>query len=234
MAVLASLLAPLAGAAQTATPSPEPPPVPSLSVEEATQAAQKLNRTVRVAAIEVEKAEAELQANRTQRYPHLGLRVLGTRLTQPFDLVFDAGAFGTFPNVGPIPAEETTISNPPRWASATFITLVQPVTQQFRIKAGLELLRLNRELARERLRAQSQTVATEVKRVYYGIQQAQAGLEVVEESLGLLHEVERTVALYLERKTALPADQPTCWPSSPRPRSGAWSSRTRRPPCVSG
>ena len=206
-ALIPLLVVSLAGAAGTAAAAPEPPEGAALTVEEATRAALRQNRLVRVAEFEIEKAEAELKASRAQRYPHFGLRVLSTRLTRPFDLFFQPGAFGTFENIGPVPPVETTISNPPRLAAAMMATIVQPITQQFRISAGLDLLRLGRELARERLRQQSQTVANDVKRVYYGLVQAQAGLEVVEGSLLLLHELDRTVATYLEKQMALPADQ---------------------------
>ena len=51
---------------------------------------------------------------RTRRFPALKVQVLESYLLTSVDFTFERGAFGTFPGIGPVPAEDTKISTPRR------------------------------------------------------------------------------------------------------------------------
>jgi outer membrane protein TolC len=201
VAVFAAL--PLAGAAQESAPAA---PLPVLALDEAIRLALEQNRLVQVAALEVEKANETLRAAATRRYPKLDVFGLGARLVEPLDVRFPVGSFGNFPSTGPIPPFDATITTPPRFAGAVLVTAAQPLTQQYRIGLGLDLLRFNRDLAREGHRQRSHAVRADVKRLYYTIVEAQAGLETLDEALRLFTELDRLLRDYVATEAALPAD----------------------------
>ena len=66
--------------------------------------------------------------------------------------------------------------------------MAQPLSQQYRIGLNISMHGVMRDIAREQLRAKRQSVASEVKRLYYGILQTQSSLESVEETIRFLRE----------------------------------------------
>jgi len=74
-----------------------------LSLNEAVRLAVANNRWLANARLEVEKAEADLGASRTHRLPSFETSLTGSQLVTPVNFSFPAGAFGTFPGIGPIP-----------------------------------------------------------------------------------------------------------------------------------
>jgi outer membrane protein TolC len=80
------------------------------------------------------------------------------------------------------------------------------LSQQYRIGLNISMHGVMRDIAREQLRAKRQSVATEVKRLYYGILQTQSSLESVEESIRFLQELERLLGRYLKEQVVLKSE----------------------------
>ncbi len=185
-------------------------PTPAmLTLREATGIAIESSRLVKIAALDLGKAESELAALKTRRLPVFDVKVLGGSLVTPMDLVFKTGVFGTFPTTGPIPSEDTRLSSSPRLIGALFVGVAQPLTQLKTIGLGERALEVGRDIAREQVRAREQAVIHSVNRLYYGLVQAQAGLTATNEVLVLTRELDRLVGQYVERQVALPADSLT-------------------------
>src|SRR5262245_41859717 len=88
-----------------------------LTLEQAVALAVQNNVKVKNAALTVGQSEAKLTAVRTERLPNLKLVLSESHLLSPIDLTFKEGAFGTFPGIGPIPSDRTTLRTDPGFAT---------------------------------------------------------------------------------------------------------------------
>ena len=84
--------------------------------------------------------------------------------------------------------------------------MAQPLSQQYRIGLNISMHDVMRDIAREQLRAKRQSVASEVKRLYYGILQTQSSLESVEETIRFLRELDRLRSRYLKEEAVLKSE----------------------------
>jgi outer membrane protein TolC len=179
---------------------------PPLTIDQAVALGLQQNRSIASLALEVKKTEDAIASLRTQRRPVFEVNFLEGRLLGQLNLHFPTGAFGSFPSTGPVPPQDTTISTPDRWTSTTMMRVNQPISQLHRIGLGERQLEISRDLASERVRAQQQTIASNIRRLYYGILETQDGQQSLEESLTLHREVERLVGQYIKEGVALAAD----------------------------
>jgi outer membrane protein TolC len=177
-----------------------------MTLDAAVSFAMTNNRQVKRAALQVEKAEAEVAATRTERLPHFNLYLLESELLTPLDFQFPQGQFGTFPGIGPIPAQNTTISTPLHPTTYIFQNAVQPLSQLHRIGLGIRAGEVNIELAREALRQQRQAVADQVKQDYYAILQAQSALEAANQVVKFYAELSQLTDRYLAQEVVLKSD----------------------------
>jgi outer membrane protein TolC len=190
-----------AGAASAQTPPPR-----VLTLDQAISEATTQSPTIKIAAFEVDKSRNQIAANRTRRLPNFQVSGLTGTLVAPFDLTFVQGAFGTFPDIGPIPAVDTKLRTNPAFIGLLSAQVAQPLTQLRRVSIGDKALTVGRQLAEEKLRAERQAVANNVKRLYYGIIQAQSGITANDQALAMYRELERLMNEYLERQVVLKGD----------------------------
>ncbi len=178
----------------------------TLTLTEAVALAESQNPNVRNASLEVGKLNDRVTASRTQRLPNLQANLLPSILLTPVKFDFPVGAFGSYPGIGPVPAERTFITTPRRLETYIASSVNQPLTQIYRINLGIRLQELSREVAEQELRLQRQSTIANVKQLYYQIIQAEAASTASDESLSLLRELDRITSKYMEERTALKAD----------------------------
>src|SRR5262249_12341823 len=94
-----------------------------LTLEQAINTALRDNTQVKNAAIDVSRSDEEYAAARTKRLPSFKLDILGSQQLTPIDFTFERGVFGTYPGIGPIPADNTKLSTPMQ-PTAIFITRI--------------------------------------------------------------------------------------------------------------
>jgi len=177
-----------------------------LSLDSAIQVAVQDNRRVKSTSLEVRKLEDRIAAARTRRLPQLNWYMFGAQRLTELNFRFPRGAFGSYPNIGPIPEADTSIRAPFQLSALLIGRVDQPLSQQYQIGLGLRQLEVGREIAREAERAERHAVIAEVKRTYYGIQQAQAALESIEEAIQLYRELDRVTEQYVLQQVALRSD----------------------------
>src|SRR5262245_15529931 len=200
---LVALFIVLAGSNIALSQSPAASAAETLTLEQAIELALRDNRQVKNAALEVSKFEDRLAATRTRRLPEVQFRAHGPQLLSSLDFKSDQGVFGNYPNIGPIPAQQTLISTPRRPTAVLVGQINQPLSQLYR--AGLELKQLDagREIAGQQVRAQRQSVINNVKQVYYAILQTQSALRTTEETIKLYQELDRVTGEYVAQQVAL-------------------------------
>ena len=178
-------------------------PLETLTLDQAVRLAVDSNRTLKSSSIATKKLTDQAAALRTKRLPALSLSVLGAERFTALDFLFDRGALGVYPGVGPIPGKDIALHSGIRPTIFVMASAGQPLTQQRKIRLNLEMLKLGSALSLEQTREQRSAIVNQVKKLYYGILQSQSALESIEESIRLYQELERITAQYVEQQTAL-------------------------------
>ena len=177
-----------------------------LTLEDAVSLAQANNRLVKNAQLSVSMDDDQIAEARTYRFPSLNLYALGSQLLTPVDFTFQRGAFGSFPGIGPVPATDTRIHTPLRPTFYALTQFSQPLSQQYKIGLNIKQAKLAELVDEQKLRAQKQSVTSQVKQAYYAILRTQSALASSEENLKFDRELDRTTEQYVAEKTALKSD----------------------------
>jgi outer membrane protein TolC len=203
-----TLLTPVAVMAQPAPAAAQAraAAIETLSLDAAVRMAVEHNRRVRTARLEVDKADANVAIARTKRLPVFDVEAKASQLLTPVDFSFPAGAFGTFPGTGPIPAVDTNVSVPRQATYYVASQIAQPITQLFRINLGLRAAETAREIETQKVRAERLAVVSSVKQLYFAILQTRSAMAASEEAIALYRELDRTLTVRVAQKVALRGD----------------------------
>ena len=177
-----------------------------LTLDEAVRAAENNNRSIRVAQLEQKKALDEVNVARTYRLPIFSFTALGFQPLSQLGLTLDKGSLGTYPSAGPIPGRTTTLQSPLRVAGVFYANVAQPLSQQHRIGLGVQLARVGVEAADQEVRSKRQSTLNEVRRLYYGILQAESGKKSMQATVDFLRQLDRDTQHDTLQRVALQAD----------------------------
>ncbi len=175
---------------------------PVVTLDQALATALDKNQKIKIAELESKKTEELVAAERTHLLPVFNFSLLEARLLRSVEFDFKKGSLGTTPSTGPIPPVDTKISSPPQLHTYITGSVAQPVAQLYRIWLGIRLAGVNHEVTREQLRSQRQSIANDVKRVYYELLSTQSALEATEEAIKFYRELDRIMVEYVRKKTA--------------------------------
>ena len=178
----------------------------TLTLDQAVATALKNNRLVKVAELDVRKAEEDVDVARTFRLPQFNFRLYELQLLARTNFLFPGGVFGVFPQIGPIPPVNTPVDIARRPASIPYFQAAQPITQLRRVGLGIQLQNLNRLIARQKLRMQEQDITNQVKSTYYNLLQVQGGIDATQEALKLFQELDRVSNEALQQQVLLRGD----------------------------
>jgi outer membrane protein TolC len=202
---MAAALPATSSLAQAGATSQEPPD-PLLTLEAALFQALDNNRQVKIAALEAQKSEHQVNIARSRRLPQFHVDALAGSLLQPFDFTFPAGSFGTYPATGPIPSTDAKITTEVQFTSTVTAAVDQPLSQLYELNLGVKATELGREIAREGLRAERQKVAAQVRSAYFDLVASQAAVDALREAVNTLTEAQRVTAQYEAQQTVLRGD----------------------------
>lgn len=178
-----------------------------LSLDQALEQAYENNLRVKNAGLEVQKAADAIEASKTKFLPSLHFSALESYSLTEQSYRFSKGTWGTYRGIGPIPREDVDIETHTGFTTALSATLSQPLSQLYRIDLAVEQRYLKKEMAKEELRAQQQSVAKKVKDAYYKVLQKQSALAATEESIIFYRELDKLTERYLQEQTVLKSDQ---------------------------
>ena len=83
-----------------------------LTVDQAVQIALANNRNLKIVSLSLDSSKEKLAAEKTRRLPAFNTYVFGSQLLEPISFTVQAGQFGTYAGIGPIPATNTNITTP--------------------------------------------------------------------------------------------------------------------------
>src|SRR5215472_9242279 len=121
----------------------------TLTLEQAVAMALDSNRSLRSSALEVQKAQDNLNANRTRQLPSINFYGLGSQQLQSFDFTLQKGVLGTYAGTGPLPGNDVHLTTPLVPTGMLVGKVQQPLSSLIRIRRNLETLKTGVELARE-------------------------------------------------------------------------------------
>jgi outer membrane protein len=177
-----------------------------LTLSDAVAQALKENRTVQIGALDVAKASEATAETKTARLPQLNAYILGGESLTPIDFTIPKAALGVYPSVGPIPAQNASISTPQNFNAFIYASAAQPLTQLHKIGLAIRESRVAEEIAAESLRQKKQDTAEQVKEAYYQIVQTQTQIASALESLKYLTELSALTDRNLAEQTVLKSD----------------------------
>jgi outer membrane protein TolC len=186
--------------------TPSTPCAQVISLTEAVRGAEANNRSIQVAKLEREKAVGEISAATTNRFPIFSVTAVGSQPLSQLGVTLERGSLGVYPHDGPIPGQTTTLTSPLRFGFIGYASVAQPLTQQHKIGLGIDLARVGAEAASEQFRAKQQAVVNEVRRLYYGIAQAESGRKTLRATVDFLQELDRETNQQVVQRVALQAD----------------------------
>jgi outer membrane protein TolC len=178
----------------------------TLTLRQAIAAAEANNREIRAAGLEHAKALSEVSVARTYRLPAFSVAALGSQSLAHLGLTFPPGSLGVYPGVGPIPGKSTTLTGPLQPAGIFYASVAQPLSQQHKIGLGIQLARVGADIADEKTRSRRQATVNEVRRLYYGILQAESGRRSLRATVEFLTQLDQDTGRNVVQKIALQAE----------------------------
>lgn len=177
----------------------------SLTLDQAIALALRNNHAIRIARLAVEKSDDEVSAAKTLRLPSVHAHSLFSGNLATNDLRIQNPVNGLFPGLGPF----FSLNTERKPTALIGATVIEPLTQQYRIGLQLRLDRVSRDVAQAKLRQQQNETIDQVKKAYYAVLQTQSGLTSVQEALKSYRELDRITGDYVVQHVALKADQLT-------------------------
>lgn len=157
VALVALLAFPLTGRAQSRP----------VTLDEAVQMAMENNSTVRLAALKAQEADAKVIQARANYFPVVKNQSTAIHASQAEFLTIPAGALGVYSATGPIPGTNEKILLGKRDSILSMTTAAQPVSQMFKIHAGVSATKADTRIAHADLERARNEVSLNVKKLYY-------------------------------------------------------------------
>jgi multidrug efflux pump subunit AcrB/outer membrane protein TolC len=164
VAVLLACLA-LTGAAQAETRR--------ITLNEAVALATKQNSIVKMARLKTKEMDAKVTEARANYFPVLSNESDAAHLRDIEHLEIPMGALGVYPVPGPVPGANALLPLGHHNFLLSTTTAAQPITQYFKIHAGVAAAHADAGMARDNARQAEDEVALKMKELYYGLLSAE-------------------------------------------------------------
>ena len=144
-----------------------------ITMDEAVALATKQNSTVKLADLKTKEMQARETQARANYFPVLTNDTNAVHLGKMDSLVIPMGALGVYPADGPVPGQNVSI----KLGNQDFLliqnTAAQPITQFFKIHAGVGAAKADAGMARDDARRARDEVALNVKKLYLNLLSAE-------------------------------------------------------------
>jgi outer membrane protein TolC len=177
-----------------------------LTVDQAVKNALANNRTLKITALQLDGTKESYLAFKTHRYPAFNTYIFGSQVLAPFSFTVQAGQFGRYPIIGPIPATTTPITTGTTPTAYTVASVSQPLLTLYKINIALAGKGLSVDLAAQQLAGKSQTVVANVRQTYYTALEYEDGIEATQAAIKQYEELERISTQYVAEQVVLKSE----------------------------
>jgi outer membrane protein len=175
---------------------------PELSLSDAIEIALANNRPANIAKLDITKAEWQVAATKTKRFPSITTYLFGGgNLTNPA-FTFPQGIFGTLQDK-PNPTSNTKVNLSTGFTGYTIDEIAQPLTQLYKINLAIHEQKLDADLSRQKYEETRQSVAAAVKHAYYAVLQTESALDAADATVKQYQETDRVVLDYIAQQSVL-------------------------------
>jgi outer membrane protein len=174
----------------------------TLTLDQSIALALRDNHSVKIAQLEVVRADEDISAAKTSRLPSLHAYTLVSGNLARNELTAPNPAANLFPGLGPF----FSLSVERRLTAIYAASVIEPLSQQYRIGLNIKLERLSRDVAQAKLRQQQHETIDQVKKAYYAILQTRSALGSVQVAVRSYQELDKVTGDYVVQQVALKAD----------------------------
>ncbi|MGD0938994.1 MAG: efflux RND transporter permease subunit [Terracidiphilus sp.] len=140
-----------------------------ITLDEAVRLATTRNSTVKMAHMKTKEMNARVTEARANYFPVLSNDTNAVHLGAMDSLIIPQGALGTYPSDGAIPGKDISIKLGNQDFLLSQTTAAQPITQFFKIHAGVNIARADAGIARDDARRAEDEVALKMKELYLNL-----------------------------------------------------------------
>ena len=141
----------------------------SITLDESLQMAMNKNSSVRIAAQKAREADARVVQARADYFPVATNQTDAIHASQTDSMTIPRGILGSYPGTGPLPGSDVKIPlSEQNWVMSQ-TTVAQPLTQMFKIHAGVSAAEAEARMAHADLERAQNEVSLNVKKLYYGL-----------------------------------------------------------------
>jgi outer membrane protein TolC len=151
-----------------------------ITLDEAVALATKQNSTVKLAHLKQQEMQARVGEARADYFPVLSNETDTAHLRGIEHMEIPMGALGVYPVPGPVPGANTSLPLGHHNFLLSTTTVAQPLTQFFKIHAGVEAARADEGVAQDDAQRAENEVALKMKQLYYGLLTAERRKQAAE------------------------------------------------------
>jgi outer membrane protein TolC len=151
-----------------------------ITLDEAVALATKQNSNVKLAHLKKREMHARVTEARANYFPVLSNESDAAHLTNIEHLQIPMGALGVYPVIGPIPGANASLPLGHHNFILSTTTAAEPLTQFFKIHAGVNVAKADEGIARSDARRAENEVALKMKELYYGLLSAERRKQAAE------------------------------------------------------
>jgi outer membrane protein TolC len=140
-----------------------------LTLDQAIDLGLRQNHSVRLRSLSVEQMRSKEDEARSDYLPQIKASGSTLHVTELAGIEIPAGAFGSFPSTGSIPAKAHIIDQGSATAYTGGVGLEQPLTQLFRIRQANIAAKQDVLIAKTQFDQTENAIAFEVRKLYYDI-----------------------------------------------------------------
>jgi len=177
-----------------------------LTVDQAVKIALANNRTLKIVSLSLDVSKEKLDAAKTRRLPSFNIYTFASQLLSPISFDVPAGQFGTYPGIGPIPAQNTAITTPSQPTAYIFATASQPLLTLYKINLHVHGEALSVEQSVQQVREQRNTIVNDVRQAYYSVVEIENVIAATQASIKQYEELDRITLEYVAEKVVLESD----------------------------
>lgn len=140
-----------------------------ITLDEAVALATRQNATVQMAHAKTREMNAKVGEARADYFPVVSNSSMAVHSGKTSNLVIPAGVLGTYPSAGAIPGQNINIKLGNQNFVLSQTEAAQPLTQMFRIHAGVGAAQADAALARSDAKRAEDEAALKMKELYYNL-----------------------------------------------------------------
>jgi multidrug efflux pump subunit AcrB/outer membrane protein TolC len=152
----------------------------NITLNEAIRLAHSQNKMVHLAHLKIDEAKAKLTQARADYFPVVSNQTDAMHLGEKENLTIPKGALGTYSGDGAIPGNDVSISLGKQDLILSTTTVAQPLSQLFKIHAGVAAARADTAIAKADAQQAEGEVELNVKKIYYNLLGLEKRIHAVE------------------------------------------------------